>query len=238
MTESCLVGVVGPVGSGKSTSLFPEKELGIIGLNPKETVIINIAGKPFPFRGWRNIYVPFNGEKGGNYLVTEKAETIVMALDIISEKRPEIKNVVLEDFQYLMGFELMEKAMRKDWDKWNEIAMHCMMVLNKSRKLRPDIKVFVLAHSEDVVESGGFETTKKIKTVGRMVDEKIELPGLFTVLLYTKAKWDEPNKKTTYEFVTNRDGSYPAKSPFGMFKDLYIPNDLGFVVKCIDNYEK
>jgi hypothetical protein len=60
---------------------------------------------------------------------------------------------------------------------------------------------------------------------------------LFTVLLYTKTTWHDAEKKMSYEFVTNRDNAYPAKSPYGMFKDLYIPNDLGFVVKCIDNYE-
>jgi len=233
MTESCLIGAVGPVGSGKSTSLFPEPALDIIGLNPKETFIINIAGKPLPFRGWRNIYSPFDG-KAGNYLTSENADVISKAMSYVSENRPDIKNIVLEDFQYLLSFELIEKALRKDWDKWNEIAMHCMRVLNVGRKLRSDIKTFVLAHSEDVE---GFEPTKKIKTVGKMVDERIELPGLFTVLLYTKVTWNESQKKTSYEFVTNRDGVYPAKSPYGMFKELYIPNDLGYVSKCIDDYE-
>lgn len=125
--------------------------------------------------------------------------------------------------------------MTKGYDKFSEIAMHCMQVLNVGRKLRPDIKTFILAHSEDV--ESNFEVIKKIKTVGRMVDEKIELPGLFTVLLFTKNSWNDTDKKMTYEFVTNRDNIYPAKSPYGMFKDLYIPNDLGLVAKAIDEYE-
>ena len=69
------------------------------------------------------------------------------------------------------------------------------------------------------------------------LDEKVELQGLFTVLLYTKTTWNETDKKLSYQFVTNRDNIYPAKSPYGMFKDLYIPNDLGYVAKCIDEYE-
>uniref|UniRef100_A0A6M3JZV6 Uncharacterized protein n=1 Tax=viral metagenome TaxID=1070528 RepID=A0A6M3JZV6_9ZZZZ len=138
-------------------------------------------------------------------------------------------------FQYLLAFEFVEKAMTKGYDKFSEIAMHCMQVLNVGRKLRANIKTFVLAHSEDV--ETGFETIKKIKTVGRMVDEKIELPGMFTVLLYTKNVWNDTDKKTTYWFVTNRDNMYPAKSPYGMFDDLYIPNDLGLVSQHIDNYE-
>jgi hypothetical protein len=186
-------------------------------------------------RGWRNIYTPFAG-KAGNYLNSEDPNVICKAMVFVSENRPEITNIVVDDFQYLLAFEFVEKAMVKGYDKFSEIAMHTMQVLNTGRRLRGDIKTFILAHSEEVTE-GGFEVTKKIKTIGRFLDEKIELPGLFTVLLYTKCTWSDTEKKTTYQFVTNRDISYPAKSPFGMFKDLYIPNDLGFVAKCIDEYE-
>jgi len=231
---SCLVGVVGPSGTGKSTSFFPEPLLGIEGLDPKTTFVINVSGKPFPFRGWKNDYLPFEGMKG-NYLNSEDAGVISKAMMFVSDKRPEVTNIIVDDFQYLMSFELIEKALRKDWDKWNEIAMHCMQVLNTGRHLRDDIKTFILAHSEDV--EVGFNIIKKIKTVGKMVDEKVELPGLFTVLLFTKSDWDDSNKRTIYQFVTNKDNIYPAKSPYGMFKDLYIPNDLGFVANSIDEYE-
>lgn len=234
--NSTLVGIVGPAGSGKSTSFFPEPALGIVGLEPSKTFIINVSGKPFPFRGWRNVYVPFIGNtKSGNYINTEDPNVISKSMVYISEHRPEITNIIIDDFQYLLAFEFVEKAMTKGYDKFSEIAMHCMQVLNVGRKLRPDIKTFILAHSEDV--ESNFEVIKKIKTVGRMVDEKIELPGLFTVLLFTKNSWNDTDKKMTYEFVTNRDNIYPAKSPYGMFKDLYIPNDLGLVAKAIDEYE-
>jgi hypothetical protein len=226
--------VVGSAGSGKSTSFFPESALGIIGLDPKTTFVINVSGKPFPFKGWRNAYMPFDG-KSGNYINTENANVISKAMQFISDNRPEITNIIVDDFQYLMGFEFVEKAMTKGYDKFSEIAMHAMQVLNTGRRLRDNIKTFVLAHSEEV--DLNFEVTKKIKTIGKFLDEKIELPGLFTVLLYTKTTWHDAEKKMSYEFVTNRDNAYPAKSPYGMFKDLYIPNDLGFVVKCIDNYE-
>jgi hypothetical protein len=231
---SVLVGIIGSSGTGKSTSFFPEKELNIIGLDPKKTFVINVSGKPFPFRGWRNHFTPFDGNSG-NYLNTENANVITKAMTVISKSRPEITNIIIDDFQYLMGFEFVEKAMTKGYDKFSEIAMHVMQVLNTGRNLREDIKTFVLAHSEEV--DLNFETTKKIKTIGRFLDEKIELPGLFTVLLYTKTTWHDQEKKMTYEFVTNRDISYPAKSPYGMFKDLYIPNDLGLVASCIDKYE-
>lgn len=233
--NSTLVGIVGSAGSGKSTSFFPEPALSIKGLNPKETFVINVSGKPFPFKGWRNEYLPFKG-KEGNYLNTEDAGVMCNAMRFVSENRPEITNIVVDDFQYLMGFEFVEKALIKGYDKFSEIAMHVMQVLNTGRKLRDGMKVFILAHSEET--EVGFETVRKIKTVGKLLDEKIELPGLFTVLLFTKTTWIESDKRMTYEFVTNRDNVYPAKSPYGMFKTLYIPNDLGLVVECIDKYEK
>jgi hypothetical protein len=232
--SSTLVGIVGSAGTGKSTSFFPEAVLGITGLDPVKTFVINVSGKPFPFRGWRNTYTVFAGKKG-NYLNSEDPNVICSAMKFVSENRPEITNIVVDDFQYLLAFEFVEKAMVKGFDKFSEIAMHTMQVLNTGRRLRDDIKTFILAHSEDV--EVGFVATKKIKTIGRFLDEKIELPGLFTVLLYTKCTWNDTDKKMTYQFVTNRDNEYPAKSPFGMFKSLYIPNDLGVVAKCIDEYE-
>jgi hypothetical protein len=231
---SVLVGIVGSAGSGKSTSFFPEPALGIKGLDPKATFVINVSGKPFPFKGWRTNFTPFDG-KSGNYINTENANIITKSMVFVSENRPEITNIVVDDFQYLMGFEFVEKAMIKGYDKFSEIAMHCMQVLNTGRRLRENIKTFILAHSEDV--DINFEVSKKIKTIGRFLDEKIELPGLFTVLLYTKTTWHDQEKKMDYEFVTNRDNAYPAKSPYGMFKELYIPNDLGLVIECIDKYE-
>lgn len=93
---SCLVGIVGPAGSGKSTSFFPEAKLGIVGLDPTKTFVVNVSGKPFPFRGWRNSYAPFN-RKTGNYLNSEDAGIISKAMVIVSEERPEITNIVLDD---------------------------------------------------------------------------------------------------------------------------------------------
>ena len=69
-----------------------------------------------------------------------------------------------------------------------------------------------------------------------MLDSKVTLEGLFTVVLYGKQTWDDKEKKVTKQFVTNFDGQFPAKSPVGMFKDTYILNDLGAVAKAIYEY--
>ena len=68
-----------------------------------------------------------------------------------------------------------------------------------------------------------------------MVDDYLTLEGLFTVILYTKVSKGNDNK-IEYQFITNNDGEYPSNSPVGMFKDMYIPNDLGYVVEKIKEY--
>lgn len=68
-----------------------------------------------------------------------------------------------------------------------------------------------------------------------MVNDYLSLEGLFSVILYTNVSKGTDNK-IQYQFVTNNDGKYPAKSPVGMFNDIYIPNDLGYVSQLIDSY--
>ena len=44
------------------------------------------------------------------------------------------------------------------------------------------------------------------------------------------------NGVMNYSYITNNDGTYPARSPIGMFEDGKIPNDLGYVAEKIDEY--
>ena len=90
------VAIVGKSGTGKSTSISNTPELGIKGLNPKETVIINVAGKDLPIRGWKKLYTGKINE-GGNYLETSDAETIARAISYISTSRKDIKSIVIDD---------------------------------------------------------------------------------------------------------------------------------------------
>lgn len=223
-----LVGVVGPSGSGKSTSMGNIPELGIDGLNPDETFVINVMGKALPFKGWKSKY-----QEGKNYFSTIDPKMVLAAFAKIKEN-PSIKNIVLDDYQYIMADEFVRKATTKGFDKFAVMAKNAYDVLNSGRFLREDQKVIVLTHSEDVVVDG--QPMKKIKTIGKMLDEKVTLEGLFTVLLFTDVEYDDKTQTSTYSFVTNRTNEYQAKSPVGMFNSLKINNDLGLVVKSIDDY--
>ena len=88
--------VIGDSGAGKSTSIGGVEELNIKGLDPKETIIINVKNKPLPFRGWKKLYSGKISE-GGNYFASSNSEDIIRVLKYISDNRPEIKNVVLDD---------------------------------------------------------------------------------------------------------------------------------------------
>lgn len=223
------VAIVGNSGTGKSSSYGIVPEIGIKGLNPKETAIFNVAGKDLPFRGWKNHY---SGKltEGGNYLESSDANQIAKAINYISTDRIDIKNIVIDDAQYIMGFEFMRKAKESGYGKFADIGVNISKVIEAARTSRSDLKVYFMWHPEKD-NLGNY----KMKTVGKMVDDYLTLEGLFTVILYTNVNKGTDNK-IEYTFVTNNDGESPAKSPVGMFKDLYIPNDLSFVSESINSY--
>lgn len=228
------IAVVTESGFGKSTSYGQIPEYGIEGLDAKETLLINIKDKPLPFRGWRKLYSPIVPERrpdADNYLATTDPATIVKTLDYFDANRPDIKNVLIDDFQYLMAEEFMANALKTGYDKYNKLAKNAYDVINRGLKMRHDINFIVLTHAEETKEG-----SYKMKTIGKMLDEKVTLQGLFTVVLYGKETYDSKESKVTKQFVTNFDGEYPAKSPVGMFEKLYIPNDLGLVVKTVNGY--
>ena len=102
----------------------------------------------------------------------------------------------------------------------------------KKENLRDDLKVFVLTHAEEI--SDNFKPKRKIKTIGKLVDNSLTMEGLFTIVLFTDTSRNDDGT-INYRFQTNNDGTCTAKSPEGMFFE-YIENDLGLVAKAVDEY--
>lgn len=223
------IAIVGESGTGKSTSYGNLPEIQIEGLEPKETVVINVSGKDLPFRGWSKAYKGKITE-GGNYMEDSSADNISKAIMYISKSRTDIKNVVIDDAQYILAFEFMRRAKEKGYEKFGDIGVNTSKIMEAARLAGPGLKVYFLWHPE-----GDNTGNLKMKTVGKMVDDYLTLEGLFTVVLYSKVSKGD-NNKMQYQFVTNNDGYYPAKSPVGMFKELYIKNDLKLVSEIIDKY--
>lgn len=227
--------IIGDSGSGKSTSIGNIEELNMIGLDPTETVIINAKGKPLPFHGWKNKYKDKVSE-GGNYFASVDATSIIDVLKYISNNRLDIKNVVIDDYQYIIADQFMRDALQAGFDKFNRLAKNAYDIIKTGLDMREDLNFIMLTHSDE--ENGKY----KMKTLGKMLEDKINPIGLFTIALFTTHKTGL-NNATTYHFVTNqhldeRGIIIPAKSPFGMFKEKLIPNDMGFVIDKIKKYNE
>ena len=107
--------IFGRSKAGKSTS--------IENLDPTITFIINIGDKALPFEGWENLYTPFNSkDKTGNIVSVSDANHILKVMDIVDKEMLHIKILILEDYQYMSGFEYMNRIKEKGYDKFNDIA--------------------------------------------------------------------------------------------------------------------
>jgi len=210
--------IIGESGTGKSTS--------IRNLEPKETFIINVLNKPLPFRGYKKNYsmVSVDGATG-NYYASNKYQNIEIVIKKINTKRPDIKTLIIDDFQYLMANEFMSRALERGYDKFSEIGKHAYDLLELLPSLREDLDVFVLTHSE-LSDSGKM----KIKTIGKMLDEKVTIEGMYAMVLQTELT------DGSYNFITQGDARHIAKSPMGMFDTRNIPNDLAFVKQKMSAY--
>jgi hypothetical protein len=227
-----LIALVGPPGRGKSTSVFPCPELNIQGLELDKTLIINISNKPLSMKGWKKVFTSKPIKDGGNYIVTHDARLISDILGYVETSRPDIENVVIEDAQYLMGFATMERAKEKGYDKWTVIADIGFQAVSKAKDLkRENLFIFFIYHDEK-----GADGEMKIKTAGKMVDDVITLEGLFSTILFAGMDVDALTKTQRYYFITNADGQVKARSKYGTFNSLKIPNDLGLVKRAIIQY--
>ena len=219
---SKLVGIVGATGTGKSSSIKH--------LNPEETYIINVAKKELPFKGSEKLY----NVENKNYKEVDDANEISRLLKTISDKAPHIKNIIIEDSNYIMGFNIVAKATEIGFTKFSVMARDMVDLFRTARQLRDDITVFYLTHPEEIMD-GGDVIGYKIKTAGKLIDNQVLLEGLLTVCLYTSVE-ETKDGSAIYSFVTNRYKKMPAKSPAGMFNDVKIPNDLQLVVNTLNEY--
>lgn len=199
-----VVFVLGMSGTGKSYSMrnFPKDKLAVI----------NVQGKILPFKGSAQIEMTS----------TDSSVGIVKALEQYGKQ---YKSIVVDDFQYVMANEFMRRSAERGFDKFTEIGRHAWDVVNEVRSLPSDVIVYILCHtdrSDDGVE--------KIKTIGRLLDEKICLEGMSTIVLMTNVT------DGVYTFLTQNNGRNTVKSPAGMFPSYAIDNDLWYVDQKIRSY--
>lgn len=208
--------ILGQSGVGKSSSIRT--------LEPSETFIINVLGKPLPFKGANKAYRQQDFTQG-NLFFSDKSEFIISAIRYINNKRPDIKNLVIDDFTYIMINEFMAKAREKGFDKFSIMAQNAWAILDELAKCRSDLLCFVINHSEE-----GDDKIVRFKTIGKLTDKMSGFEARATIVLHAFVIDGE------YRFLTQNDGVHLAKSPLGMFADLYIPNDLQMIRGVIEEY--
>lgn len=188
------------------------KSSSIRTLDPKTTAIINVDNKPLPFRA-----------KFEKSFVTDCADEVCLALD--NAVKAKCTDIIIDDSQAIMSNEYMRRAKDIGYGKFTEIGQHFFEILYKVRTLPDSVRVYFLHH----IEVDQFGNTKA-KTIGKMLDSVVTLESKFTIVLQTKV--DNGN----YYFMTKNNGSNTVKTPFDMFKDELIPNDLKLVSDTVAMY--
>ena len=215
MSIACMI--LGQSGTGKTTSLR--------NLDPSHTLLIQAVKKPLPFRseGWG--YFDKEKRPTGNIFVTDQAAQIVK---IMKGTKREV--IVLDDFQYILANEFMRRVLDKEtgnaaFAKYNEIARSAWDILMAASQLADNKRVYILGHTQED-DNGRI----KAKTIGKLLDEKITIEGLLTIVLRTAVINGQ------YLFSTRNSGADTVKTPMGLFEDEHIENDLAAADAAIYSY--
>ena len=227
--------IMGESGSGKTTSLR--------NLPPAETFYIDADGKGMSWRGWAKDYSVENG----NYVRTDdpnnilrmmmivNGENILQMTDpktgkplVIDNPQTQFKFLVIDTINAVMVAEEMRRSKEKGYDKWMDLAMSVYSIVKYAGKLRNDLTVILLAHTETVAEDNGYMLTR-IATSGRKL-QKIKLETMLNTVLLSKAT------ESGYQFITHSDGSTTAKTPMGAFEQDVIDNDIQIVLDALKEY--
>lgn len=203
--------VIGESGTGKTASLR--------NLDPSSALLIQAIRKPLSFKkpGWGLVS---KDNPRGNIIVTDVAEQIIAAMH-----KTRRKVIVLDDFQYVMADEFMRRSQETGYQKFTDIGRNAWDIFNAAAALPPDVRVYILAHS--VSDELG---KTRCKSLGKMLDDKITIEGMFTIVLKTVVQGGE------YTFSTHNSGSDTVKTPMEMFDEDNIENDLAMVDATICSY--
>lgn len=192
--------ILGESGSGKSTSLR--------NFEPSEVRILNVASKPLPFR--------------------KKLPTINNATyKVIGNElmKQEVKTYIIDDSQYLLAFEMFKRAKEVGYDKFTDIAVRFRNMIDFIVKKMPEDTIVYFLHHTETTDEGRI----KAKTIGKMLDSRLTVEGLFSIVLLCETREGE------HKFITQSDGYTTAKSPMDMF-EFAIDNDLKEVDRTIREY--
>lgn len=213
---SRLVCVMGESGSGKTTAMRT--------LDPASTYYIDCDGKGLSWKGWRGQYSVENK----NYFSCRDIPKIERILCKISEKRPEIRTIVIDTLNTCMVDKEVKGMKENGFGKWIDLTQFVWDMIETAGRQREDLTVIFVMHSETIRDDYGYVFTH-IRTNGRKL-EKLVLESLFGTVLLAKRTEDGRNI-----FETQAKNS-TAKSPMGAFESFEIENDMQKVLDALADY--
>lgn len=201
--------ILGESGSGKSTSLrnFKGNEIGVM----------NVAGKPLPFK---SDIKPYSVSRVAKQKGFSRYDVIKSAI-----KNGKVKTYVIDDSQYLLAFDSFDHAKDVGYGKFTDMAVKFQNLINFCIDEIDDDKIVYFLHHCETTDFGKI----KAKTIGKMLDNQLTVEGLFSIVLLCDTDGN------THKFITQSDGKTTVKSPMGMF-EREIDNDLKMVDETIREY--
>ncbi len=229
---SKLVVIGGDSSTGKSTACgkveLPKMGIDIIGLDPKETFLFNVMeNKPLTSKWMSDSY----NKENKNILESSNYNTIKAYITKIAGGK-KFKNIIIDDFQYLMSLDYFSKKDISGFQKFAVMGFAVVDLVLQAMKTREDLVIFILTHTDDEVDVKGNKKVK-LKTIGKMLDDTFKLNGMFTLILEAYKK--KSKGKLLYRFKVRASNEHDiAKAPIDMFIEdgehiMEIPNDLGLV---------
>ena len=192
--------ILGNSGTGKSAAMR--------NLKPEIYGLVNVGKKPLPFRNTKQALETDDYKRIANALKNSKADIII-----------------IDDCQYLMANEYMRRAKENGYQKFTDIGLNFWNLVQEVIALPKEKIVYFLGHTE--IDQFG---NSKFKTIGKMLDDKITVEGMFTIVLRTHVQDGH------FTFSTINDGTDTVKTPIGLFKDTYIDNDIAAIDEAIREY--
>lgn len=237
--------VLAETGFGKSTSIDGDEELGIKGLSPSDTYVLSVTSKPLPSKGsmkkWpstKNFNTASVASDLKNYrrIISNKPSTIAHAINLLGRVTT-IKNIVLDDANYLMQDMYMENALAGGWDTPKMIGFQFNKIFKAMEDLPEEKNFIMMAHFEEYDKVAGKKGVR-MKTTGKMVQEYITPEGKFDVLLIGSSIFDEKEQKASKKFVTRDDGVFVTAKSHRIFgpDETYITNDMAYVIEKVNAY--
>ncbi len=220
-----VIGVMGESGAGKTKAMEH--------LDPKTTMYIDADLKGLNWKGWRTQY----NSKNANYVATDSFSNVSRLLDRINKLEGDdkktfgnIKTIVIDTLNGMMVAEEMRILAMQGGDKrsaWTDLAANGWDIINKALKMRADLTVIILCHSETISDDNGIIRTR-IKTNGRKL-EKLVLESKMTTVIWAV------RQDGKYKFILSAGGC-TCKVPFGAFETDEIDNDITIVLKALEEY--